>query len=107
MIEPISEIQKNKIIKNVLAACVNIDKLNKTGYDFLYQAIGFIAHYNIEGFKGYYLDRNLRAEILYHEPTNQYLNFHPKDRYYAYYRSKAAIYKKLAGEVRKMINTTV
>ena len=34
----------------------DIDKLNKKGYDFLYLMSGFIAHFNIHGFKNAYRD---------------------------------------------------
>ena len=51
------------IIKNIIAACGNIEKLNKRGYDFLYQCSGFIAHYDLEGFNDYYRDNSLIADI--------------------------------------------
>lgn len=36
----------------------NINKLNKQTYNFIMNLSGFIAHYNIEGFKGYYNNTN-------------------------------------------------
>jgi len=42
----------------------SIEKLNNTGYHFLYLMSGFIAHYNLSGFQGHYADlRKLLANI--------------------------------------------
>ena len=47
---PLTERQKVLIVSNVVKACKDITLLNKTGYNFLYLASGFIAHYNLHGF---------------------------------------------------------
>ena len=42
----------------------NIDKLNKPTYNFIIQCSGFIAHYDLYGFKHYYQDlRDLINDI--------------------------------------------
>jgi len=48
---PLTQRQKQLIAKNILAACKDITKLNKTGYDFINVANGFIAHYDLQGYK--------------------------------------------------------
>jgi len=35
----------------------DMEQLNKTGYYHLTMACGFIAHYSIDGFKGYFAER--------------------------------------------------
>ena len=43
----------------------NIDKLTRDAYDFLYNMSGFIAHYDINGFKAHYANvEDLRQNIL-------------------------------------------
>lgn len=99
------------IIKNVLAACGNIEKLNKRGYEFLYQCSGFIAHYDIEGFKEYYRDNSLVADIEANYQQNQWRNYRTGERFADYYHSKRDIYNAILGnllaieETKKSFNT--
>lgn len=87
------------IIKNVLAACGNIEKLNKRGYDFLYLANGFIAHYNIEGFKAYYREHSLVKDIEENYRQNQWRNFRTGEPNAEYYHSKRDIYNAILGNL--------
>jgi hypothetical protein len=87
------------IIKNVIAACGNIEKLNKRGYDFLYLCSGFIAHYDIEGFKEYYRDNSLVADIEANYAQNQWRNFKEGEKHAAYYHSKRDIYNAILGNL--------
>jgi hypothetical protein len=93
--------QQNLIVNNVVKACSDISKLNGTGYKYLYLCSGFIAHYNIHGFKSYYGDTSLTIDILNHKEWNRYENFREGDRDYHYYKSKAEVYKKI---VDKLLN---
>jgi hypothetical protein len=99
------------IIKNVLAACGNIEKLNKRGYDFLYQCSGFIAHYDLEGFKDYYRDNSLVADLEANYAQNQWRNYRTGERFADYYHSKRDIYNAILGnllaveETKKSFNT--
>jgi len=95
MIAPLTERQQDLIVANVLRAVKDIEKLNRTGYNFLYLASGFIAHYSINGFKGHYTRYSLEADILANARQNMWLNFHPGDRDYEYYRSKAQVYQRI------------
>ena len=96
------------IVNNVVAACKDINKLNKTGYDFINIASGFIAHYNLHGFIDAYNRRSLRADaldvydrhslradILFNKANNQYDNFHPGEENYEYYMQKKQIYNAI------------
>ena len=87
------------IIKNVLAACGNIEKLNKRGYDFLYQASGFIAHYDINGFKAYYSEHSLAKDIEENYRQNQWRNFRAGEPMAEYYHSKRDIYNAILGNL--------
>lgn len=103
---PLTQRQKQLIAKNVLAACKDINKLNKTGYNFLYLASGFIAHYNLEGFKAYYSEHSLQADIERNYMQNQWRNFRPNERDYDYYMSKRETYNMILGGLvaREMVD---
>ena len=94
---PLTQRQKQLIAKNVLAACKDISKLNKTGYNFLYLASGFIAHYNLEGFKAYYSEHNLQDDIERNARANQWNNFRAGERDADYYHSKRDCYNMILG----------
>ncbi len=95
MLTPFTERQKTLIVKNVVKSVKNINELNLTGYKFLHLASGFIAHYDINGFKSYYSNNNLKADLLRNHRANKWLNFNPTDKDYTYYKSKADIYNKI------------
>jgi len=95
---PITQRQKELITKNILAACGNIEKLNKTGYNFLYLASGFIAHYNLEGFKSYYwAEGDLQQDIESHAKQNQWSNFRNGEKDADYYHAKRDCYNMILG----------
>jgi len=103
--DAITEKQKSLIVNNIVRACDDINKLNGTGYKFIYLASGFIAHYDINGFKGHYSGYSLADNILANEHANKWLNFNPSDRDYAYYKSKADIYSRIVAKLRnKQLN---
>ena len=89
--------QKQKlIVNNVVKACKDISKLNKTGYDFLYLSNGFIAHYGINGFKDFYEDSGtLEADIRNNAHQNHGITFTPAQEHYEYYMSKKAVYNEI------------
>ena len=93
--------QQNLIVNNVVKACSDISKLNGTGYKYLYLCSGFIAHYNIHGFKSHYEDTSLIRDILSNKEGNTWNNYREGDREYHYYKSKAEVYKKI---VDKLLN---
>jgi hypothetical protein len=99
MLKPLTDRQKTLIVNNVVSACKDINKLNKTGYNFLYLASGFIAHYNIYGFKAFYSDNSLRKEIMLNVKQNMWTNFTPRDRDFDYYMSKADVYRRIVEQV--------
>lgn len=97
--KPLTQRQKQLITNNVIAACRDIEKLNKTGYNFLYQCSGFIAHYDLQGFKAYYSRHSLQADIEANARFNQWGNFKPNDRDYAYYMEKRDCYNMILGRL--------
>jgi hypothetical protein len=100
MIEPLTTKQQDLIVKNVVAACKDIEKLNGTGYGFVYLASGFIAHYNINGFKAFYSDADLKRDILRNQKYNQWNNFTEKDSDYAYYMTKKSVYNRICEQLK-------
>jgi hypothetical protein len=96
---PLTTRQKQLIAKNVLAACKDITKLNKTGYNFLSQACGFIAHYDLQGFIAHYsyVEGSLQADIEANALNNQWRNFRQGDRDYEYQMAKREAYNMILG----------
>ena len=73
-----------------------IENLSKAAYKYLYLCSGFIAHYDVGGFRDYYSDvENLRRDILMNQRMNQWNNFSIGDRDYEYYMQKKKIYNEL------------
>lgn len=80
----------------------NIDLLTKASYKFLYLTSGFIAHYDINGFKAHYsevadLITNLKRSSDLRD-YDRYIKdgfFQKDDHSKDYYTSKSALYKKL------------
>ena len=102
--EALTEKQKNLIVNNIVKACSDIEKLNGTGYKYIYLASGFIAHYNIGGFKDHYSRYDLESDIIKNLQSNLWLNFREGDRDYQYYKSKADVYRRI---VDKLSNKTL
>ena len=101
--------EKQLIVDNVIKACSDISKLNKRSYNFLYLSSGFIAHYNINGFKSYYEYNSLQKDILINQRFNQYNNFKPDHIDYGYFMDKKDIYNsivsKIHNEALNLMNT--
>jgi hypothetical protein len=95
MLIPLTNRQQKLIVNNVLRACQDITKLNSTGYNYLYLASGFIAHYNLQGFIDYYSSVDLKEDILKFESWNMWTNFHPGQENYEYYMSEKAVYQAI------------
>ena len=96
MLQPKTEKQCSLIINNIINACKDINKLNSTGYDYIYIAGNFIAHYNIHGFKDYYQEHSLRDDILRNECINgNDCSYRIGDTDYEYYKQKTDIYKSI------------
>ena len=96
---PLTQTQQAAIVRNVTAACKDINKLNSTGYKFLNLAIGFIAHYDLSGFKSYYDEPgSLQRDIEANANANQWRNFRTGERDADYYHGKRDTYNKILGQ---------
>jgi len=96
---PLTERQKSLIVSNVVKAVKNIDNLNKTGYNFVYQCSGFIAHYDMYGFIASYTGESLKEDLISYAGQNQWKNFRPGERDYDYYMAKADVYNRILAEI--------
>lgn len=96
---PLTDRQKTLIVNNVVAACRDIEKLNKTGYNFINLASGFIAHYNLHGFIAHYSNHSLKNAILENSRQNQWNNFRPGEKDYEYYMSKKEVYNRILSAI--------
>jgi hypothetical protein len=96
---PLTNREKQLIAKNILAACKDITKLNKRGYDFINMASGFIAHYNLQGFIAYYSEHSLQENIERNARNNQWTNFRNGERDADYYHAKRDCYNMILGGI--------
>ena len=96
---PLTTRQKALIVSNIVKAVKNIDNLNKTGYNFIYQCSGFIAHYDMYGFIASYSGESLKRDILSYAGQNQWRNFRPGERDYEYYQAKADVYNEIVSQL--------
>lgn len=96
---PLTTRQKQLIVSNIVKAVKNIDNLNKTGYNFIYQCSGFIAHYDMYGFIASYTGESLKQDILSYAGQNQWRNFRPGERDYDYYMAKADVYNEIVSQI--------
>ena len=95
---PLTPTQQKTIVRNIVAACKDINKLNGTGYKFLNLASGFIAHYDLHGFKAHYSEPgSLQRDIEANARANQWNNFRPGERDADYYHSKRDTYNAILG----------
>ena len=96
---PLTPRQQALIVSNVVKAVKNIDNLNKTGYNFVYQCSGFIAHYDLYGFIASYTGESLKRDLLSYAGQNQWNNFRPGESNYEYYMSKKAVYNQILAAI--------
>lgn len=94
--------QVSLIVNNIVAACGDIEKLNRTGYNWIMQAQGFIAHYDLYGFRvAYETPGSLMRDIMRNCSINQWNNFRPSDPDYAYMMQKRDIYNSIVAEIQR------
>jgi len=96
---PLTERQKSLIVSNVVKAVKNIDNLNKTGYNFVYQCSGFIAHYDLYGFIASYTGESLKRDLISYAGQNQWSNFRPGERDYDYMMAKKDVYNRIIAQI--------
>lgn len=101
MLEPLTKRQADLIINNVVkAATSDIGALSKSGYNFLYLAPGFIAHFDRGGFVCHYGSPDeLRKDILRFRTENQWHNFRRGEENYEYYRQRSDIYNAICAKL--------
>jgi hypothetical protein len=93
---PMTSKEQDLTVKAVLSACKDINKLNKRAYKFLYLSNGFIAHYDINGFKSFYSDSNsLKQDIVNNRSFNQWNNFRVGEKDYEYMMAKKSVYNRI------------
>jgi hypothetical protein len=74
----------------------DINHLSSSAYKFLNLSSGFIAHYNLYGFRDAYDNVNdLKAQLAQSYAANQWSNFRPGERDYSYMMQKKEIYNRI------------
>lgn len=95
--EPLTQTEIKSIVNSVnkVLKTRNIEHLTKAAYKFVMLSPGFIAHYDIHGFKAAYSNvNNLQADLERNYHAAMWLNFRPGEQNYEYYMSKAEVYKQ-------------
>lgn len=103
----LTERQITRIVNNVTKVIQlnDIELLSKSSYNFLYLCSGFIAHYNLYGFRDYYRNvDDLLSELIEFQPMNQWNNFRPGEQNADYYHQKRDIYNRIVNGVTKFLN---
>lgn len=98
VLAPLEAGKKNRILRNIglMFLQQDINQLDKHGYNFLYLASGFIAHYNLGGFIEHYgSTQALGRDILDNKSNNQWGNFREGERDYEYMMEKKDIYNRI------------
>jgi hypothetical protein len=102
--QPYIKQQQTRIVNNIVAACRDISKLNGPSYRFISGCPGFIAHYNLHGFKAHYdvnqWGHKLGEDIVLCQRINQWANFQPGERDYEYNMSRKAIYNTICNTLK-------
>lgn len=74
----------------------DINNLTNSAYKFLNLSSGFIAHYNLYGFRDAYANVNgLKHQLAQNYGSNQWNNFHPGENGYDYMMQKKEIYNRI------------
>jgi hypothetical protein len=95
---PITPRQKSLIVNSFRRTfrADSIDLLTAPAYRYISLAGGFIAHYNLQGFRDAYRDIDaLKRDIQSNASINSWKNFSPGDKDYDYYKSKAEVYRAI------------
>jgi len=104
--ELLTESEVSSILRSVKDVFVhsNIFKLTNPAYNFVMLSSGFIAHYNIEGFRWEYQHIPTFAEcLIYHQRMNQWNNFRPGEKDYEYMMQKKKIYNEICDYARQYL----
>ena len=99
MLTPLTVRQQQLIVASLrkVFQTDNIEHLTKSAYKFLYLSSGFIAHYNLYGFRDHYANVNdLKRAIARNYGANQWRNFRPGERDYEYNMAKRDCYNSIA-----------
>lgn len=74
----------------------DINNLTKSAYNFLNLSSGFIAHYNLYGFRDEYANVNyLKNNLAKNYCANQWINFRTGENDYEYMMQKKEIYNRI------------
>lgn len=102
---PLTQKQSTAIANNIVKCIKNNDMslLTKSAYQFISICGGFIAHYDLQGFKDYYSDNiNEFYEEILRNKMNCHTNYLTNEKNYEYYKSKADTYKLIYEQVEKL-----
>lgn len=101
-LKPRCEGKKNRILRSFAMVFLmqDIEQLNKYAYDFINVASGFIAHYNLHGFRAHYGSSEALAEDILFNERNKNTNYSPNEKDYPYYKQKADMYAQICEYAR-------
>lgn len=101
-IKPIEARQAERIINNILDACMDISQLSEEAYHWLRLRAGFIAHHTREGFiADFQHSLHLYENILAYEYANVYCNQFPNDPDYLYCKQQCEMYATIIDRIKQ------
>ncbi len=92
---PLGKEKENRIIRGIglVFLLQDINQLDKYGYQFLCQCLGFIAHYNKQGFIQHYGNEDkLKRDVVLYVSLNQCDDYQKGDYEYEFMMQKKRIY---------------
>ena len=99
MLIPLTEMQQTRIVNNIrnVLETKDIENLSKQSYYYISVCSGFIAHYDLYGFRDYYYDTDqLARDIVDNDGWNSdRSNFMKGDKYFEYQHTNGKVYKQL------------
>lgn len=107
-LKPITQKAATLIAKNIAKVIKKNDMslLTKGSYNYISICSGFIAHYNLQGFKDYYTHEtsvlDFYNDIMDNKSISGRTNYQVNDKNYDYYKSKADTYLLICQELENL-----
>ena len=107
-LQPITQKQSTLIAKNIAKVIKknDMDLLSKSSYNYISICSGFIAHYNLQGFKDHYSSDasvlDFYNDIIDSKSMSGRTNYNVGEKNYEYYKSKADTYLLICQELETL-----
>lgn len=103
---PITQKQASTIANNIAKVIKkqDMDLLSSAAYKYISIQSGFIAHYNLQGFRDYYQNDVMQFahDILDNKNISSRTNYRQDHKDYEYYKSKADTYLLICQQIESL-----